>query len=148
MTDIKNITISDVQFASAYFTLLVEVALRGETIAYSSLVELSKKRFKKNKVVQKGIATTVGRRLNVLRQHTNKLKLADISSLVVSKGKVKPGDAYHLDSEKERLKVYETHWLDSYCQIQNSLALQFNALRSISSNTSSAKPFITLCRSL
>ena len=121
MTDIKNITTKDIELARVYFTLLVEVAIQCKTIEYGSLVQLSKKRYKNNIVVQKSIATTLGRRLNVLRKHTNKLGLADISSLVVGKGTKKSGVSYHLDSMKERQKVYKIYWLEHYCQIQNSL---------------------------
>ena len=117
----KNITSTDIELSKVYFTLLVEVSLRGETISYGELVELSKQRYKKIKDVQKGVAVTVGRRLEVLRQHTDKFKLSDISCLCVSKGSNKSGDAYHLDSEKERKKVYKTNWLDYFCQVMSSL---------------------------
>ena len=89
----------------------------NETIDYSSLIELSKKRYKKNPFVQSGIPSTTGRRLNGLREHTNTLKVPDISSIVVSKGSTKSGKSYHLDSEKERKKVYRTCWLNHYCEV-------------------------------
>ena len=117
----KNITNKDIELSKVYFTLLVEVSLRGETISYGELVELSKKRYKKNSIVQKSLTRTIGRRLEVLRLHTDKFKLSDISSLCVSKGSNKSGDSYHLDSEKERKKVYKTNWLDYFCQVMNSL---------------------------
>jgi len=118
---IKNITETDIELSKVYFTLLVEVSIRQETIDYSSLIELSKKRYRKNPFVQSGIPSTTGRRLEVLREHTDTLKLPDISSIVVSKGSTKSGKSYHLDSEKERKKVYRTHWLNHYCEVIHRL---------------------------
>jgi len=60
---IKNITETDIELSKVYFTLLVEVSIRQETIDYSSLIELSKKRYRKNPFVQSGIPSTTGRRL-------------------------------------------------------------------------------------
>ena len=117
MSKIKNITETDIELSKVYFTLLVEFSIRNETIDYSSLIELSKKRYKKNPFVQSGIPSTTGRRLNGLREHTNTLKVPDISSIVVSKGSTKSGKSYHLDSEKERKKVYRTCWLNHYCEV-------------------------------
>jgi hypothetical protein len=118
---IKNITEIDIELAKVYFTLLVEFSIRQETVNYGTLIELSKNRYKKNLFVYVGIPTTTGRRLSCLREHTDRLKLPDISSLVVRKGQNVSGDAYHLDSEKERKKVYKTHWLDYYCEVIHKL---------------------------
>ena len=115
-----------------FFTLLVEFSIRQETVNYGTLIELSKNRYSKNLFVYVGVPTTTGRRLNCLREHTDRLKLPDISSLVVSEGLNVSGDAYHLDakkSEKERAKVYKTHWVDYYCQILTSLEDTRNELK-------------------
>ena len=117
---IKNITETDIELSKVYFTLLVEVSIRQEIISYGDLVELSKKRYK-SKTVQKSLTRTTGRRLEVLREHTDTLKLPDISSIVVSKGSTKSGKSYHLDSEKERKNVYKTHWLNHYCEVIHRL---------------------------
>ena len=116
MGKIKNITEADIELSKVYFTLLVEVAIRKETISYGDLVELSKKRYK-SKTVQKSLTRTIGRRLEVLRIHTDAFKLPDVSSLCFNVVSNKSGDAYHLDPEKERKKVYRTHWLDHYCEV-------------------------------
>lgn len=120
MGKIKNITETDIELSKVYFTLLVEVSIRQEIISYGDLVELSKKRYK-SKTVQKSLTRTIGRRLEVLREHTNTLKLPDLSSLCVSKGSTQSGKSYHLDSEKERKKVYRTHWLNHYCEVIHRL---------------------------
>jgi len=118
-----NTTEDDINLAKIYFTLLVEVAHRGETIEYGELVSRAKERYEGYDSVDGAVASTSGRRLETLRDHTNILGLADITSLCVSKGSDTAGDAYHLDSEVHRKFVYKTHWLDHYCRIQNLLDL-------------------------
>ena len=125
MGKIKNITEADIELSKVYFTLLVEVAIRKETISYGDLVELSKKRYK-SKTVQDALTRTIGRRLEVLRIHTDAFKLPDVSSLCFNVSSSKTGDAYHLDPEKERKKVYRTHWLNHYCDVMHLLDTTLN----------------------
>jgi hypothetical protein len=119
----KNITSSDITLAKAYFTILVETAIKKTTISYGDLVSLSKERYSDDKEIAGGIATTAGRRLEVLRDHTDLFGLADISCLVVNAGTQEAGDAYHLKEKAEslRLAVYETEWLDYYAGILKAL---------------------------
>ena len=119
----KNITSSDITLAKAYFTILVETAIKKTTITYGDLVSLSKERYSDDKEIAGGIATKAGRRLEVLRDHTDLFDLADISCLVVNAGTQEAGDAYHLKEKAEslRLAVYETEWLDYYAGILKAL---------------------------
>lgn len=119
----KNITSSDITLAKAYFTILVETAIKKTTITYGDLVSLSKERYSDDKEIADGIATKAGRRLEVLRDHTDLFDLADISCLVVNAGTQEAGDAYHLKEKAEslRLAVYETEWLDYYAGILKAL---------------------------
>lgn len=55
---IKNITSSDITLAKAYFTILVETAIKKTTISYGDLVSLSKERYSDDKEIAGGIATT------------------------------------------------------------------------------------------
>ena len=118
-----NTTEDDINLAKIYFTLLVEVAHRGESIEYGELVSRAKERYEGYDSVDGAIATSAGRRLEALRDHTNTLGLADITSLCVTKGSDTAGDAYHLDSEAHRKFVYKTVWLDHYCKVQSLLDL-------------------------
>ena len=120
---IKNITSSDITLAKAYLTILVETAIKKTTISYGDLVSLSKERYSDDKEIAGGTATTAGRRLEVLRIHTDLFELADISCLVVNASTQEAGDAYHLKEEVEllRLAVYDTEWLDYYAGILEAL---------------------------
>ena len=66
-----------------------------------------------------------------MREHTNTLKLPDLSSLCVSKGSTQSGKSYHLDSEKERKKVYRTHWLNHYCEVIHILDTTLEQIKTI-----------------
>ena len=120
---IRSYTSSDITLAKAYFKILVETAIKRETITYGDLVAESKRRYADDKEIAGGIATTAGRRLEVLRDHTSLFDLADISCLAVSAGTQEAGDAYHLKEQAEslRLAVYETEWLDYYASILKAL---------------------------
>ena len=119
----KNITSSDITLAKAYFTILVETAIKKTTISYGDLVSLSKERYSDDKEIAGGIATKAGRRLEVLRDHTDLFELADISCLVVNAATQAAGDAYHLKEEVETLRqaVYETHWLHYFTSVNKAL---------------------------
>ena len=113
----RNTTENDVNLAKIYFTLLVEVAHRGETLDYGELMSRATERY--HSPTYRGCDGA----LQALRDHTNFLGLADITSLCVSKGSDAAGDAYHLDSEVHRKFVYKTVWLDHYCEVQSLLDL-------------------------
>lgn len=120
---IKNITSSDITLAKAYFIILVETAIKRTTISYGDLVAISKQRYSDDAEIAGGIATKAGRRLEVLRKHTDLFDLADISCLAVNAGTQAAGDAYHLKDEVEtlRLAVYETHWLHYFTSVNKAL---------------------------
>lgn len=59
--NMKNITSSDITLAKAYFTILVETAIKKTTISYGDLVSLSKERYSDDKEIAGGIATKAGR---------------------------------------------------------------------------------------
>ena len=101
----------------------METAIKKSAISYGDLVSLSKERYSDDKEIAGGIATTAGRRLAVLRDHTDLFDLADLSCLVVNAGTEEAGDAYHLKEEVQSLRasVYETNWLDFYTSIHKAL---------------------------
>ena len=120
---IKNITPSDITLAKAYFTILVETAIKGTIISYGDLVSISKERFSDDKDVLSGTAIKAGRRLEVLRMHTDIYNLADISCLVVNASSQEVGGSYHLKAEVETLvvAVYKTHWLHYFTRVNHAL---------------------------
>ena len=120
---IKNYTPSDITLAKAYFKILVETAIKRETITYGDLVTESKRRYPDDKEIAGDLARHAGRRLEVLRDHTSLYDLTDISCLAVSAGTQEAGDAYHLKEQAEslRLAAYETEWLDYYSSVISAL---------------------------
>ena len=108
-------TEDDINLAKIYFTLLVEVAHRGETLDYGELMSRATERY--HSPTYRGCDGA----LQALRDHTNFLGLADITSLCVFMGGDKGGHGYHLDSEAHRKFVYEMVWLDYYCEVQSLL---------------------------
>jgi hypothetical protein len=50
----RNITLNDMQLASAYYPLLINLAKHKHCLTYSELVEEAQKTYPKNKAVQNG----------------------------------------------------------------------------------------------
>jgi len=113
-----NITLLDVQLASAFYPILVDHA-RGEspgstpTITYEQLAEIAKARNPDKPEIQRAaIAIGVGRRLDVVRMFTNERQLPDLTSLVVSKtdGECGSGFTRHFDPIAAREQVRKFDW--------------------------------------
>ena len=83
---IDKATLIDVQLATAYFPILVEFARSSQLVTYGDLVEKAKSTYPDNPVVQKAIAVSTGRRLDIVREFTIQQDLPDITSLVISQG--------------------------------------------------------------
>ena len=124
---IKKITSTDIALAKAYFTILVETAIKRTTISYGDLVAISKERFPSDGEITSGVPAKAGRRLEVLRKHTDLFDLSDISCLAVSASSQEVGDAYHLKKEVKttRSAVYETHWLNYFVGVNKALDLTY-----------------------
>ena len=107
-----NVTSTDLQVASAFYPILVEQAGLRETITYGDLVLAAKARFPASETVQKSIATSAGRKLDVVRLFTNERDLPDLSSIVVNAGTGEVGAAYseHFDPVERRKAVFEFDW--------------------------------------
>ena len=109
----SNRTAFDVVLSRIYLPILIQVAKKQQIITYGELVQTSKELHPDNDYVQRGIPTTAGRRLNVLREILTGHSLPDLSSLVVSASTGDVGEAYHLNQtqlKKERDQVYATDW--------------------------------------
>lgn len=111
-TPFKNVTPVDVQLASAYYPLLVEVARQRACITYGDLVARAKARHPGNPVVQKALAVSTGRRLDVVRQFTRARGLPDLTSLVINgaKGECGGGFTRSFDPVRVRKEVFAFDW--------------------------------------
>lgn len=107
-----NITLKDVQLASAYYPLLIDIAKHKHCVTYSELVDKAKLTYPDREVVQNAIAVSTGRRLDVVRIFTAERDLPDLTSLVISKtsGECGAGFTRNFDPIVAREKVYAYDW--------------------------------------
>lgn len=108
----KNVTLNDVQLASAYYPILIDLAKHKHCLTYSELVERAKKTYPTKPGVQNAIAVSTGRKLDVVRLFTNERGLPDLTCLIISKGKGEcgPGFTDHFDPVAARQKVFSFDW--------------------------------------
>ena len=108
----SNVTLIDVQLASAYYPLLVDVARTRSRVTYGDLVERAKAAYPGNPVVQRAIAVSTGRRLDVVRQFTRARALPDLTSLVINAGKGECGVGFtrSFDPVAAREEVFAFDW--------------------------------------
>lgn len=107
-----NVTVTDVQLASAYYPILVEQAKQKQCIYYSDLVRLAKERNPDNKTVQATIWVSTGRRLDVVRMFTSERKLPDLTALVINWGSKECGSSYtkHFNPKAVRQSIFAYNW--------------------------------------
>ena len=108
----KNVTINDVQLASAYYPLLVDLARHKHCLTYGELVDKAKDTYPEKEVVQKAIAVSTGRKLDVVRMFTSERNLPDLTCLIINKslGECGVGFTQHFDPEKARVEVFAFDW--------------------------------------
>lgn len=108
----ENITLIDVQLASAYYPILIDLAKHKHCLTYGELVERAKAEYPDKLVVRNAIAVSTGRRLNVVRVFTNERALPDLTSLVISKdtGECGTGFTRSFDPNDARDKVFAFDW--------------------------------------
>lgn len=108
----SNITLIDVQLASAYYPILVDLAKHKHCLTYGELVDRAKTEYPDRTVVQKAIAVSTGRRLDVVRMFTEERELPDLTSLVINKGLGECGSGFtdHFDPVAAREKVFAFDW--------------------------------------
>ena len=82
----RNITDTDVALAKAYFPMLKEQKLTGETITFGDFVAEAKKRYPNDESVQNAIPVSTGRRLEFIRLYTKRYDLPDLSAWEVGAG--------------------------------------------------------------
>jgi len=107
-----NVTLVDVQLASAYYPLLVDLAKHKHCLTYGELVDRAKAEYPDRQVVQKAIAVSTGRRLDVVRMFTAERNLPDLTSLVINKGSGECGIGFtrSFDPAVARKEVFSFDW--------------------------------------
>jgi len=108
----KNITLNDVQLAAVYYPLLIELAKHKHNLTYGELVDRAKEKHPDKDYVQKAIAVSTGRKLDVVRIFTSERDLPDVTSLIINKndGECGTGFTDHFDPEKARSEVFSYDW--------------------------------------
>lgn len=107
-----NITLTDVQLASAYYPILIDLAKHKHCLTYGELVERAKSLYPDKSVVQNAIAVSAGRRLDVVRIFTSERELPDLTSLIINKGLGECGIGFtqHFDPKATREQVFAFDW--------------------------------------
>lgn len=107
-----NVTLTDVLLASAYYPILVDLAKHKHCLTYGELLERAKAEYPERPIVQKAIAVSTGRRLDVVRMFTSERQLPDLTSLVINKGSGECGSGFtrHFDPVTARERVFEFDW--------------------------------------
>ncbi len=136
-TRYANVTIVDIELASAYYPILLQVAKRNEIITYGDLVANAKLLNSSNATVQNAIAVSAGRRLDVVRIFTDERDLPDLTSLVVNKTEGECGSGFlrSFDPIAVRSKVYGFDW--------SSVSSDFNLFLESSRKITAPKKKIT-----
>ena len=127
-----NVTLTDVQLASAYYPILVDLAKHKHCLTYGELVERAKAEYPNRPVVQKAIAVSAGRRLDVVRMFTTERQLPDLTSLVINKGVGECGSGFtkHFDPVATREAVFAFDW--------NAVSLDFDGF--VTTTETAVKP--------
>ena len=107
-----NVTLTDIQLASCYYPLLIEIAKKKQRISYGELVQQAKEKYPDQPVVQNAIAVSTGRRLDVVRMFTSERDLPDLTSLVVNRGSGECGVGFtrNFDPDAAREEVFSFDW--------------------------------------
>lgn len=107
-----RVTLVDVQLAAAYYPILVDLARHKHCLTYSELLARAKKTYPERPVVQKAIAVSTGRRLDVVRMFTSERDLPDLSALIISKttGECGSGFTRSFNPVAARVMVFGFDW--------------------------------------
>lgn len=124
----KTITLIDIQLASVYYSILVEMAKEKRCLTYGDLVEHAKSKYPDNPVTTMAIPVSTGRRLDVIRLFTTDNDLPDITSIVINKSSGECGIGFtdYFDPKATRESVFNFDW--------NSATAEFNIFLSATEN--------------
>lgn len=107
-----RITETDLDLASAYYPLLVQIAKNKQRLTYGELVARAKTRYPNQQVVQNALAVSTGRRLDVVRKFTSANGYPDLTSLVINQGSGECGVGFtrSFNPETARDAVFAFDW--------------------------------------
>jgi hypothetical protein len=110
--DGSTVTLLDVQLASAFYPILVDLAQQQQCLSYKELLVRAKNRYPNNGAVQRAIAVSIGRRLHTVRIFTNARGYPDLTCLIVNQTTKECGIAYTqtFDPEEARQRVFAFDW--------------------------------------
>ncbi len=116
----QSVTLLDVQLARIFLPYLVALAREQRTCTYTELVELAKRDHPNQPEVQKVIAVSVGRRLDVIKHYCEIEGLPDLASLVVGKASGECGSfpGEHADPRAVRAEVFAKDWAEIFPDIE------------------------------
>ncbi|AOZ08582.1 hypothetical protein [Cupriavidus malaysiensis] len=105
-------TKTDIALAEVYFPILVDCAIRRQTITYKNLVGQAQGRHPSLIEVQNAIPVSTGRRLDVVKYFCETLGLPDLAGLVVNGQTDEPGGRYdkrHIAVEVQQ-EAFDFDW--------------------------------------
>ena len=116
----QSVTLLDVQLARVYLPYLVALARERKTCTYTELVDLAKIDHPDLPDVQKAIAVSTGRRLDVIKHYCEDEGLPDLASIVVGKASGECGSfpGEHLDPAAARAEVFAKDWSEIFPSIE------------------------------
>lgn len=100
----------DIELASVFYPMLVELAVEKKTDTYHGLRDRARERHPDNAFVQGCHHRHVARRLNVITGFTERMSYPVLAGLVVNQSTGKPGIAFEGDFDALREKAYAFDW--------------------------------------
>ena len=106
----KNVTLNDVQLASVYYPILIDLAKHKHCCTYGELVDKAKERRPNKVIVKNAIAISVGRKLDVVSLFCEKEELPDLTCLIINKTSGEVGSGFLDDPVATREEVFAFDW--------------------------------------
>lgn len=106
----KNITILDLNLASIYYPILIELGKENKIVTYGELISLARELHPDDLQAKNAVPVSSGRSLDVIRQFTNERKMPDLTCLVVNAKTKEPGPLYPGNWAIDKVSVAEFDW--------------------------------------
>ena len=105
-----RVTHNDIQLATVYYPILIDLAKHKHCLTYGELVDKAKKLHPDLAYVKNAIPVSTGRKLDVIRIYTKERDLPDLSSLIINKNTGEVGSGFPSDPDATREKVFALDW--------------------------------------
>lgn len=111
-TQNRNLTLTDVKLASIYYPILLDLAKHKHCLTYGELIAKAKELHPDDPFIKSAVPVATGRRLDVVRDFTEKHGYPDLTSLIINKVKGECGDGFseYYDPVKVREAVFANDW--------------------------------------